>query len=458
MMARIGLLGRIMLLLLGALSVLVIVTVSIDRWQIAHRPFPWNSSFPRLDQAAHIMTLLREADPALRPAILKAVSGEALRAKIADQPPPEAELIREPRLEARLRRLTGETNDRISAFTSTAMLHRGVDAADVADRDRRRPIGSLSTATYRLPDGRILVISAIERHRSLMPWLLGLPLSLWVAILGVAVAGLVLVGARHELTPLRRLTEAVSRFDGRVTEPAIPTQGAPEIRHLARAVQVMQERIVGLMAERSLLIGAISHDLKTYLTRLRLRAEGVAEPERRERLIEDLDAMTALIDTSLGFARGTAVGVERAAVDLADLVAVEVAEQAAQGIAIRLTGEDVQDAVTVGDAVALRRVVANLIENAVKFSRSTVAVAVSRTGTVCHVVVEDDGPGIPDAERAAVFSPFYRVERSRSRQTGGTGLGLAIARQIAEAHGGSVVAEAGSLGGARLVVTLPALA
>ncbi|MFH4117815.1 hypothetical protein WAI56_20360, partial [Acinetobacter baumannii] len=88
------------------------------------------------------------------PAILKAVSGEALRAKIADQPPPEAELIREPRLEARLRRLTGETNDRISAFTSTAMLHRGVDAADVADRDRRRPIGSLSTATYRLPDGR----------------------------------------------------------------------------------------------------------------------------------------------------------------------------------------------------------------------------------------------------------------------------------------------------------------
>ncbi|UMY16712.1 ATP-binding protein [Methylobacterium organophilum] len=458
MMARIGLLGRIMLLLLGALSLLVLVTVTIDRWQIAHRPFPWDSGFPRVDQAAHIMTLLRDTDPSLRPAILRAVSGEALRAEIADQPPPEAALIREPRLEARLRRLTGDTDGRIAAFTSSALLRRGVDAADVGDQDRRLPIGSLSLATYRLADGRILVISAIVRHRSLMPWLLGLPVSLWVAILGVAVAGLVLVGARHELTPLRRLTEAVSRFDGRVPEPAIPPQGAPEIRHLARAVQAMQERIVGLMAERSLLIGAISHDLKTYLTRLRLRAEGVSEPERRERLVEDLDAMTALIDTSLGFARGTAIGVERSAVDLADLVAVEVAEQAAQGIAIRLIGEDVQDAVTVGDAVALRRVLANLIENAVKFRRSTVAVTVRRTGAVCAVVVEDDGPGIPEAERRAVFSPFYRVERSRSRTTGGTGLGLAIARQIAEAHGGTVAAEAGALGGARLVLTLPALA
>jgi signal transduction histidine kinase len=220
----------------------------------------------------------------------------------------------------------------------------------------------------------------------------------------------------------------------------------------------MQERIVGLLGERSMLIGAISHDLKTYLTRLRLRAEGVTEPERRDRLVEDLDAMTALIETSLGFARGTAVEVGRTAVDLADLVAVEVAEHAAQGIDVRLTGEDVPDALAAGDAVALRRVVANLIGNAVKFGRSTVAVTVSRTDALCRVTVEDDGPGIPESERTAVFSPFYRIERSRNRRTGGTGLGLAIARQIAEAHGGTVVAEASPLGGARLVATLPAIA
>lgn len=458
MIARIGLLGRIMLLLLGALSLLVLATVALDTWQRKQERSPYASRFPRLDQAASIMTLLRDADPAQRPAILKAVSGEALKAEVTEAPMSETGLIREPRLEARLRRLTGDADGRVRAFTDAGMLRRGVDPDDVARADDRRPLGRLATATYDLRDGRTLVVSAIEHHHSIMPWLLGQPLSLWVAVLGAVVAGLVLVGTRHELAPLRRLTEAVTRFDGRAHQPVATPQGAPEIRRLSRAVQDMQERIVGLLGERSLLIGAISHDLKTYLTRLRLRAEGVSEPDRRDRLVEDLDAMTALIETSLGFARGTAVEVGRTPVDLGDLVAVEVAEHAAQGADIRLTGEDVQDAVVAGDAVALRRVVANLIGNAVKFGRSTVAVAVSRTGTVCQVTVEDDGPGIPEGERTAVFSPFYRIEQSRNHRTGGTGLGLAIARQIAEAHGGTVAAHAGSLGGARLVLTLSAIA
>ncbi|TXN77193.1 HAMP domain-containing sensor histidine kinase [Methylobacterium sp. WL8] len=457
-MARIGLLGRIMLILLGALSLLVLATVAVDKWQRREEASPYATRFPRLDQAAGIMTLLRDADPAQRPAILKAVNGEALRAEITDAPPSETGLIREPRLEARLRRLTGDANGQVRAFTDVDMLHRGVDPAEVANADNRKVMGRLATATYALPDGRTVVVSAIERHHSLMPWLLGQPLSLWVAVLGLVVAGLVLVGARHELAPLRRLTEAVSRFDGRAPEPALVPQGAPEIRRLSQAVQAMQERIVGLMGERSLLIGAISHDLKTCLTRLRLRAEGVTEPERRERLVEDLDAMTALLDTSLGFARGTAVEVGRAPVDLGDLVAIEVAEHAAQGVNIGLTGEDIPDAVVAGDVVALRRVLANLIGNAVKFGRSSVAVAVRRKGPDCEVAVEDDGPGIPESERSAVFSPYYRIERSRNRGTGGTGLGLAIARQIAETHGGTVVAEATALGGARLVLTLPAIA
>jgi signal transduction histidine kinase len=454
-MGRVGLLGRIMLLLLGALSLLVLATVALDHWQRRQEHPLSGSRFPRVDQAASIMTLLRDADPAERPAILKAVSGEILRAEIVDTPPDEAGLIREPRLEARLRRLTG---DPVMAFTEAALLPRGVSAEEAGSTDRRGPTGRLALATYRLADGRTVLITALAHHRSLMPWLFGQPLSLWVAVLGAAVAGLVLVGTRHELAPLRRLTETVSRFDGRTLERVSAPRGAPEIRRLAQAVQGMQERISGLMAERSLLIGAISHDLKTYLTRLRLRAEGVAEAGLRDRLVADLDAMTDLLETSLGFARGTAVEAARAPVDLADLVAVEVAEHAAQGVNIGLTGEEVRDATVAGDALALRRVVANLIGNAVKFGRSSVAVAVRRAGTVCQIIVEDDGPGIPESERAAIFSPYYRVERSRNRQTGGSGLGLAISRQIAEAHGGTVVAEAGAQGGARFVVTLPARA
>jgi signal transduction histidine kinase len=457
-MARIGLLGRIMLVLLAALSLLVIATFGIDRWQRSQEHWPYASRFPRLDQAAGIMALMKGADPAQRPDILRAVNGEALRTEIVDAAPDPVGMIRDPVLEGRLRRLTGDTTAGIRAFTETSMLYRGDGPADHPAGDRQRALGGLALATYRLPDGQTLVIYAHRGHRSLMPWLLGQPLSLWVAVLGVVAAGLISVGARHELAPLRRLTESVSRFDGRAAERTATPQGAPEIRRLTQAVQAMQERIVGLMAERSLLIGAISHDLKTYLTRMRLRAEGIAEPARRERLIDDLDAMTALIETSLGFARGTAAEIGRAPVDLADIVAVEVAEHAAQGARIILSGEEVPDATVAGDALALRRVIANLIGNAVKFRRASVAVAVRRTGSSCQVVVEDDGPGIPEAERAAVFSPYYRVERSRNRRTGGTGLGLAIARQIAEAHGGTIVAEAAPSGGARLVVTLPALA
>ena len=211
----------------------------------------------------------------------------------------------------------------------------------------------------------------------------------------------------------------------------------------------MQERIVGLMGERSMLIGAISHDLKTYLTRMRLRAERVAEPDRRERLIDDLDTMTALIETSLGFARGTAAEVGRARSTSPTSWRSRWPSMPRRAARITPSGEEVPDATVAGDAVALRRVVANLIGNAVKFGRSSVAVAVRRAGAACEVVIEDDGPGIPEAERSRCSAPTTGSSGRGTGETGGTGLGLAIARQIAEAHGGTIVAEAASTGGAR---------
>ncbi len=148
-MARVGLLGRIMLLLLGALSLLVVVTFGIDQWQRGQERSPYATRFPRLDQAGGIMALLRDADPAQRAAILRAVNGEALRAEIVDAPPDEMALIREPVLEARLNRLTGEAADGIRAFTSVDMLYRDNGPADAANGNRRKSIGSLALATYR---------------------------------------------------------------------------------------------------------------------------------------------------------------------------------------------------------------------------------------------------------------------------------------------------------------------
>lgn len=455
MLGRVGLFGRIMLIVMGALSTLVLATIGLDRWQHEHQPVFDASRFPRVDQAANIILLLRQADPAERPAILRAVSGISLKAEILDEAPPRPDLIVEPRLAFRLGRLVAQPEADVVAYTDADLLRDGIAPADVGREMRRVAAGRLALATARLADGRTLLIAFVDNPRSTMPWILGLPLSAWVAVLGVAVTGLALLGASHEIAPLRRLTEALGRFDGRAPQPIAPVGGAPEIRRLAEAARAMQERISALVAERLLLIGAISHDLKTYLTRLRLRAEAVAVDDARDRFVADLDAMTELLETSLSFARGMAVEARRVRVDLGDLVAAEVAEHAALGAPVSLVGDDVPDAVVTGDAGALRRVVANLIDNAAKFGRSRVTAAVERAGTTCRVVVEDDGPGIPAADRAAVFTPYHRLEQSRSRGTGGSGLGLAIARQIVEAHGGTIEAAEASLGGARIVVTLP---
>jgi signal transduction histidine kinase len=214
----------------------------------------------------------------------------------------------------------------------------------------------------------------------------------------------------------------------------------------------MQERIAGLVRGRTVLLGAISHDLKTYLTRLRLRAETIPEPEQQERTVRDLDDMTALIEDALALARGASVSERREEVDIADLIAKEIADR--KDGRLRLRDAPARPAMVRGDAVALRRLMANLIDNALRYGAGA-EVAVEDAGAEIVVLIDDDGPGIPALERSAVFEPFYRVEPSRSRETGGAGLGLAIARAIVEAHGGRIGADGAPEGGARIRIVLP---
>lgn len=202
-----------------------------------------------------------------------------------------------------------------------------------------------------------------------------------------------------------------------------------------------------------MLLGAISHDLKTLLTRLRLRAEAIANPDQQVRAVCDLDAMTALIEDALALARGAAVSERREQVDVADLVRQEIADRKEARLNLRDGGAG--KGIVRGDGLALRRLLANLFDNALRYATSA-EVTVERTGANVELLVDDDGPGIPQLERQAIFEPFYRVEPSRSRDTGGAGLGLAIARAIVEAHGGRIGAEEAPAGGARIRVVLPA--
>src|SRR5262249_231126 len=232
-----------------------------------------------------------------------------------------------------------------------------------------------------------------------------------------------------------------------------PVVGAPEIRKLIEAINSMQARIVDLVRGRTLLLGAISHDLKTYLTRLRLRIEDLPVEEQRDKATRDLEDMTALLSDALAVARGTFVSARREIIDVVAMLTALATDYANPCIRLRCSRE-AGPLLVEGDRIALRRLFANLLDNALRFGTiCEVTAAREREGVA--VRIDDDGPGIPESERAAVLAPFHRLEPSRSRDTAGSGLGLAIVQQIAEAHGGSIAINAAPLGGVRASVTLP---
>ena len=212
----------------------------------------------------------------------------------------------------------------------------------------------------------------------------------------------------------------------------------------------MQERIATLLKGRTILLGAVSHDLKTFITRLKLRAEMIPDAEQQARAERDLDDMTGLIEDALAIARGTAVRDRISLVDLGDILRTICVEQ--PNIKLDVEARNLPLA---GDPVALRRLFTNLIENAIRYGGGSTTVRAAENGMHLSVTIDDDGPGIPPHERELVFEPFYRQDSSRSRETGGSGLGLAIAQQIVQLHGGSIELSDAPSGGLRVVVDLP---
>jgi signal transduction histidine kinase len=220
---------------------------------------------------------------------------------------------------------------------------------------------------------------------------------------------------------------------------------------LIQAFNRMQSRIAELVRNRSFMLGAISHDLRTYLTRLRLRIELMPDADARERATRDVEGMQNLVEDALMFARGTFGADEQRPVDLGALVRRECAER--DGGKVRLSAPAEPVTVT-GDAAALARVVGNLVDNALKYGEAA-EVSAARCGDLAEIIIDDHGPGIPAGERERIFEPFRRLEESRNRERGGAGLGLAIARQVIESHRGTIRVEDRPGGGARFRVQLP---
>ncbi len=290
--------------------------------------------------------------------------------------------------------------------------------------------------------------------------LFGVPPGFVLGLAGAVLALLAVVAVMREARPLQDLQASVTAFADDARPRTVPARGAPDLRGLIVATNAMQGRIAELLRGRTVLLGAISHDMRTFLTRLRLRVEAMPDEMMRARAVGDLETMAALLDDALALAKTSSGERQAEPVDLAALLASEVRER--DGEAVTFSGPmpatpratDLQPVPVRADALALRRLFNNLIDNGLRYG-DRVEVCLAVQAGWAQVTVDDDGPGIPASERQTVFEPFYRLDPSRSHETGGSGLGLAIVRQIAETHGGRVSVADAPLGGARLDVALP---
>jgi len=346
----------------------------------------------------------------------------------------------------------------ISAKLSEAeakRVHQDIRTADV----------EAILVSVELRDGRWVNIRT-ARLEEPPPWA-GKTLQLLGLLLAVVIAGGLLL-ARRMARPMARLAEASNRLGLGQGQPQLAEEGPREIRQTIQAFNQMQERLQRHIQDRSRMLAAVSHDLRTPITTLRLRAEYIDDAEMREKTLGTLAEMEAILSAAVEFARDEAVDETSRATDLAALVQSLVDDHADLGGDVSYRRPD--RSILHCRPVALRRALNNLIDNALKYGGSARVHLLEPGGHPSQgenrvdggrgsrgrvILIDDDGPGIPEADLDKVLEPFVRLEASRSRETGGTGLGLAVARTIVHAHGGTLTLTNRPQGGLRAAVQLP---
>ncbi|MBC7950496.1 MAG: HAMP domain-containing protein, partial [Rhodospirillaceae bacterium] len=277
--------------------------------------------------------------------------------------------------------------------------------------------------------GLTLVRSAsFWSHRSI--------LSTLIMALGVALFSA--LATRWIGRPLATFAHAADRLGRDVNAPPLPPGGPKEVRSAAKAFNEMQGRIRRFVDDRTRMLAAISHDMRSPITRLRLRAEMLPDGEARTRMLADLDEMGAMVSSTLEFAKGEETDERVQTIDLAATLEAICDNTTDMGFVAEYewTGRLVCDC----RPLALKRALANLVENAARYGEKATVYA-ARVGRDVQILIEDVGPGIPDDSMEKVFTPFYRIEPSRSRKTGGIGLGMTVSRTIIRAHGGDIALE-----------------
>lgn len=397
-----------------------------------------------LTRLVSLVQLLEEAPPELRQRLLAAASSALLSVDLAPEPI-AAPLDGAPR---HLRNALAAALGKPETEVRLALPRRGwrTHDHDMPDGPHRPP--PWASVSIRLGSGQWLNASADVPP---VPPLGGVFLASFV-ISAIAVATVGALGVRWASKPLQQLAGAADRLGRGESFAPLPETGPKETRQANIAFNRMRERLDRFIRDRTAMLAAVAHDLRTPITSLRLRAEFIDDEEIKARILETLAEMQAMSEAVLAFARGDAESEPTRPMDVTALVESVVEDTAAGG---RDASFADSPAVTLAcRPFALRRALSNLIDNAIVYGVRARAKVEAHAGEV-RILVDDDGPGIPAAELERVFEPFVRLEGSRSRETGGAGLGLAIARTIARGHGGDLRLENRPAGGLRATLTLP---
>lgn len=416
----------------------------------------------RIAQNARILSRL---PPAERPKVVETIDGRHLRVSLSEHPVPITKgFVEHDRYERDFRDLLRRQLDapwpvNVEITPQLQPRARGAPGGDAEATPFETwlsrnfyyllPNAFSLVAQIGLEDGTVAVFYAfvpqepLSRLESLVPQLLML-----VAVCFVVAALLVYLITRS----LDRLAHAADTIGDVPDGSAIEERGPSEIRRVICAFNRMQKRIRDHVQQRTRLLGAISHDLKTPITRLRLRTEMLSDREAGARMQRDLDEMDAMVRSTLEFFRGLNAEPQRRPIDVGALVESIVQDRRDVGQALAVSGAAC--APFAGHSQSLRRCLENLIENAVRYGGSA-AIEIDDSPERLRVVIRDRGPGIPDDELQRVFEPYYRLDASRNLASGGVGLGLSIARNIARWHGGDVELRNAPQGGLSASVVLP---
>ncbi len=455
-----------MLILIAGLLTTQVATLSI-----VSRDRTENSEvleFFRLNERAHTLAKLLYAAPeGQRKQLAATLSNAANQLTLSDQPTVTSAIASDDSLaeledvlvaqlqefgvtDARIRRVSAKPQDNVAVTSEppgdpdAGLVERQLTdlAADFSQSDGL-------AASIRFDDGRWLNFVAATTPANPLFTTETLPLFGSVAAIVIAMS----IWATRRLTaPYRALEQAVKCIGEDVKSPPLPEFGSSEYKSAVRAVNAMQSQLREYVADREQLAAALAHDLRTPLTRIRLRLELLRKSPLRQSLTHDLNDIDVIARSVIDFATYEIVDEEQEKIDFWSLVD-SVADNYPQ-VSFDKPSHESRGLICIGRPIALRRCVTNLVDNAVSYGGKA-HISLAQNGSNILLTIRDEGPGIPQAKLDEVFQPFRRVENSRNRQTGGFGLGLTIARNIARRCGGDIKLENDPRGGLRAELTIP---